>query len=217
MVNPIRRLLRKRRYGEEIVIVSGLPRSGTSMMMKMLEAGGLPVMTDTIRAADEDNPRGYFEDERVKDLEKAEDKTWLRDARGKVLKVISYLLKNLPPDSFYRVILMRRDIDEVLASQAKMLVRRGEEDGSDPETMRNLYLGDLARVRMLAKRAPNMEMIEVKYREALEQPARVARAVNAFLGDRLDEQAMAGVIDPELYRNRKEKLAGAGGAGKAGD
>lgn len=215
MPNPIRRLLRKRRYGEEIVIVSGLPRSGTSMMMKMLEAGGLKVMTDAIRAADEDNPRGYFEDERVKDLEKAEDKAWLQDARGKVLKVISYLLKDLPPDNFYRVILMRRDIDEVLASQAKMLVRRNEADETDNETMRNLYLGDLARVRVLAKRAPNIEMVEVKYREALEQPAAVARAVNAFLDHRLDEQAMASVIDPELYRNRKEKLAGAGGAGKA--
>src|SRR4026207_1213461 len=127
--------LRRRKYGEPIVIVSGLPRSGTSMMMKMLEAGGLTVMTDAIRQADIDNPRAYCECERVKNLEKETDKSYVREARGKVLKVISFLLKDLPDDNYYRVIFMRRHLDEVIASQNKMLDRRGEDAIQDQETM----------------------------------------------------------------------------------
>ena len=117
--------LRRRRYGEPIVIVSGLPRSGTSMMMKMLEAGGVPIMTDAIRTADVDNPKGYYEYERVKELEKETDKRYVREGRGKALKVISFLLKELPDDNFYRVVFMRRDLGEVISSQNKMLDRRG--------------------------------------------------------------------------------------------
>lgn len=112
--------------GEPIVIVSGLPRSGTSMMMKMLEAGGVPIMTDAVRTADIDNPKGYYEYERVKDLEKETDKSYIREGRGKALKVISWLLKDLPDDNRYRIIFMRRDLGEVIASQNKMLKHRGE-------------------------------------------------------------------------------------------
>ena len=99
-------LYRRLRYGRPIVVVSGLPRSGTSMAMKMLEAGGLPVVTDGLRAADEDNPKGYYEDERVKDLHQAADKGWLRNARGRVVKIISFLLKSLPADNNYQVVFM---------------------------------------------------------------------------------------------------------------
>src|SRR6185295_15833711 len=104
----VQRLLRRFRYGKPIVVVSGLPRSGTSMAMKMLEAGGLPVVTDGRRSADEDNPRGYYEDERVKDLYREGDKTWVRESRGKAIKVISFLLKSLPPDNNYKVLFMHR-------------------------------------------------------------------------------------------------------------
>ena len=107
-----------------ITIVSGLPRSGTSMMMKMLEAGGMQVLTDHIRTADEDNPKGYYEFERVKQIE--HDQAWLPDAQGKVVKMISALLKHLPSSYTYKVIFMRRNIDEILASQKQMLIRRGE-------------------------------------------------------------------------------------------
>src|SRR5437899_574640 len=107
-----------------VTIVSGLPRSGTSMMMKMLEAGGMEPLTDHVRTADEDNPKGYYEFERVKDLEK--DQTWLEDAKGRYVKVISMLLKHLPAGYTYKVIFMRRTMEEILASQRKMLVRRGE-------------------------------------------------------------------------------------------
>jgi len=141
--------LRKRKYGEPIVIVSGLPRSGTSMMMKMLEAGGLSVMTDAIRQADIDNPKGYYEYERVKNLEKETDKSYVREARGKVLKVISFLLKDLPDDNFYRVVFMRRHLDEVISSQNKMLDRRGEDAIEDRETMAEAYRNHLAAVKIL--------------------------------------------------------------------
>jgi sulfotransferase family protein len=194
--------LRKRKYGEPIVIVSGLPRSGTSMMMKMLEAGGLSVMTDSIRQADIDNPKGYYEYERVKNLEKETDKSYVREARGKVLKVISFLLKDLPDDNFYRVVFMRRHLDEVIASQNKMLDRRGEDAIEDRETMAEAYRNHLAAVKILVRKRPNLEMLEFRYDEAVKNPKEAARMVNAFLGGALDERAMATVIDGELYRNR---------------
>jgi hypothetical protein len=194
--------LRRRRYGEPIVIVSGLPRSGTSMMMKMLEAGGLTVLTDAIRKADIDNPKGYYEYERVKNLEKETDKSYVREARGKVLKVISFLLKDLPDDNYYRVIFMRRHLDEVISSQNKMLDRRGEDAIQDRETMAEAYRNHLAAVKILIRKRPNLEMLEFRYDEAVRDPKQAARAVNIFLGGRLDEGAMSAVIDGELYRNR---------------
>jgi sulfotransferase family protein len=194
--------LRRRRYGEPIVIVSGLPRSGTSMMMKMLEAGGLTVMTDAIRQADIDNPKGYYEYERVKNLEKETDKSYVREARGKVLKVISFLLKDLPEDNYYRVIFMRRHLDEVIASQNKMLDRRGEDAIQDRETMAEAYRNHLAAVKILIRKRPNLEMLEFRYDEAVRNPKDAARSVNVFLGGKLDEGAMSRVIDGELYRNR---------------
>lgn len=194
--------LRRRKYGEPIVIVSGLPRSGTSMMMKMLEAGGLTVMTDAIRQADIDNPKGYYEYERVKNLEKETDKSYVRGARGKVLKVISFLLKDLPDDNYYRVIFMRRHLDEVISSQNKMLDRRGEDAIQDRETMAEAYRNHLAAVKILIRKRPNLEMLEFRYDEAVRNPKDAARSVNTFLGGKLDERAMSAVIDGELYRNR---------------
>ncbi len=166
MQNSFSRWLRRLRYGPEVVIVSGLPRSGTSMMMKMLEAGGVPIMTDGVRAADEDNPRGYFEVERVKDLEMEADKRWIRDARGKALKVISFLLKELPEDCAYRVVFMRRDLSEVVASQNKMLDRRGEENAIRDEKAIELYRKHLISTRVFTGMSPRFQVLEVAYREA---------------------------------------------------
>lgn len=189
--------------GEPIIIVSGLPRSGTSMMMKMLEAGGLPIMTDSIRAADIDNPKGYYEYERVKDLEKETDKSYIRDGRGKVLKVISFLLKDLPDDNRYKVIFMRRDLNEVIASQNKMIKHRGEKDDSDDRMMIDAYMNHLAAVRIMVRKKDNFEMVEVRYDTSVKNPAEAAKQVNTFLGGRLDEAKMREVVDAELYRNRK--------------
>lgn len=190
-------------YGEPIVIVSGLPRSGTSMMMKMLDAAGIPIMTDQVRTADDDNPKGYFEYERVKDLEKETDRSWVREARGKALKVISWLLKDLPDDNAYQIVFMRRDIDEVLASQNKMLVNRGETDTTDDAVMAEAYRNHLAAVRIMGRKKPNWSLIEIRYDEAIRDPASVARRVNEFLGGRYDEQRMVEAVDEKLYRNRK--------------
>ena len=195
------RLWRRLRYGRPVVVVSGLPRSGTSMAMKMLEAGGMEIVTDGQREADEDNPRGYYEDERVKDLASTPDKSWLRPSRGRAVKVISFLLKDLPPNLNYQVILMHRDLTEVLGSQRKMLDRRGETDETPDERMMELWRDQLWRANYLLKKAPQFEWVEIDYGEALRDPAAAAARI-AGLVEGLDERAMADVVDPSLYRNR---------------
>ena len=173
------------------------------MMMRMLEAGGLPVMTDAQREADIDNPKGYFEFERIKDLEKEGDKSYLREGRGKVLKVISFLIKDLPDDNDYRVIFMRRDLSEVLASQNKMIDRLGSEDAAaKDEAMKEAYRNDIVRTRLMCRNRPNFELVEVHYKQTVEDPTGTARKVNEFLGSRLDEAAMRAAVDASLYRNR---------------
>jgi len=189
--------------GEPVIIVSGLPRSGTSMLMRMLDRGGLPIMTDAERAADIDNPNGYYEYERVKDLEKETDKSYIRDGRGKVLKVISFLIKDLPDDNDYRVIFMRRDLDEVITSQNKMIDRLGTQDASaDREAMKEAYRNDIVRTRLLCKNRPNFDLIEINYKQTIEDPTATAQQLNAFLGGKLDEVAMRDGVDASLYRNK---------------
>jgi hypothetical protein len=190
--------------GEPIIVVSGLPRSGTSMAMKMLtEAGFLPVQ-DGIREADPDNPKGYYEDERVKDLENNLDKSWLRDARGKVIKVISFLLKTLPAANHYKVIFMRRHLDEVLASQNKMLDRGGKANPTADQEMKQMYLEHLKEVESLVAKHPTLELLEVEHRGMIENPLGEATKINEFLGGHLDVEKMASVVDPNLYRNRAQ-------------
>ncbi len=204
MAGSLVRVYRRLRYGEPIVIVSGLPRSGTSMVMKMLEAGGLPILTDGLRTADEDNPKGYFEVERVKNLAAEEDKRWLAGARGKGIKVISYLLKSLPSSYNYRVVFIRRDLEEVLASQRKMLARRGETEETAPDRMRALFEDDLWRARYQLQHRPEFETLELRYSDVLARPLEEARRLAAFLDGRLDPEAMAAAVDPQLYRNRRQ-------------
>jgi hypothetical protein len=205
MLASLRRRLGRRSADEAIVVVSGLPRSGTSMMMKMLEVGGLPVLSDGQRGADVDNPRGYFELERIKDLEKETDKSYLRKARGRAVKVISFLIKDLPDENDYRVIFMRRDLDEVLTSQDKMIQRLGSDDAvAEREAMKEAYRNDIVRTRLLCRSRPNFELIEVHYKATIEDAAATARQVNAFLGGALDEGAMREAVDGALYRNRSQ-------------
>ncbi len=202
MLESLKRVFRKQQ-GEPIVVVSGLPRSGTSMLMKMLDAGGMAIMTDSERVADIDNPKGYFEYERIKDLEKETDKSYVREGRGKVLKVISFLIKDLPDDNDYRVIFMRRDLDEVLASQNKMIQRLGTEDSAAAEdAMKEAYRNDIVRTRLLCKNRPNFELIEINYKDTIGDPEATARSVNTFVGGHLDEATMREAVDSGLYRNR---------------
>ena len=195
------KLYRRIRYGQPIVVVSGLPRSGTSMAMKMLEAGGLGVVTDGLRAADEDNPKGYYEDERVKDLYREGDKTWLRDSRGKVIKIISFLLKSLPADNNYKVLFMHRNLKEIVASQNKMLARRGEKNDT-PDERAVALLDEQVRDARFFLRRPQFDVMELNYREILDAPGPVAVKMAAFVGGPLDVQKMTQVVDVQLYRNR---------------
>lgn len=204
MLSSVKKFVRGKKYGEPIVIVSGLPRSGTSMMMRMLDAGGLHIVTDGERTADDDNPKGYYELERVKDLEKETDKSYIAEARGKCLKVISFLIKDLPEDNFYRVVFMRRHLDEVLKSQDKMIANRKSEDNTDPEILKEAYRNHIVSVRLACKKAPNFELLEVKYTDAIHDAPGTAKKVNAFLGGSLDEQKMAEMVDAKLYRNRAQ-------------
>jgi hypothetical protein len=185
-----------------VIVVSGLPRSGTSMMMKLLEAGGLPVLIDGLRAADSDNPEGYYEFERVKTLDKG-DTAWVADAQGKGVKVISALLEYLPAGHRYQVIFIHRQIEEVLLSQRKMLAHRGEAtDAVDDAEMAALFAKHLSKVQAWLHSQPNFVVLNVDYNQMLADPLPHIQTVNRFLGSTLDEARMAGVVNPDLYRNR---------------
>jgi len=185
----------------KLIIVSGLPRSGTSMMMKMLAEGGLPTVVDSLRQADEDNPNGYFEIEQVKALKDGENK-WLYHARGKVVKVISYLLEFLPDDLSYDIIFMEREIGEILASQQKMLQRRNESSTLSDTEMEAQFREHLRAVKYWSARKPNMRILFVKYSEMVGSPADLCRSISDFLDIPLNLKAMQAVPNRSLYRNR---------------
>ncbi len=202
MMQFIKNAVRKIRYGDPVYVVSGLPRSGTSMLMNMLEAGGVPVVSDALREADDDNPLGYFEHERIKNLENEADKSWLRESRGKAIKVISHLLRELPNDNMYYVLFARRDLREVVASQNIMLERRGEANPIADDKAIDHYRKHLVNIRVLARRRPNLRLLEVSYAEAVGNPRETALRISRFLSRTLDIDEMAGIIDSKLYRNR---------------
>lgn len=186
-----------------VIVVSGLPRSGTSMMMKMLEAGGLEILTDDLREADANNPKGYYEFERVKQM-KDGDLAWLPDAVGKVVKIVTGLITVLPADHKYKVIFMQRDLKEVLSSQKKMLGRLGKGDDNIPDDqMAKVYEGHLKQVKAWLVRQANIEVLYVNYNTMVADPTDALDRVNALLGESMDVQAMAAVVDRELYRERK--------------
>lgn len=185
-----------------ITIVSGLPRSGTSMLMQMLQAGGMPVLTDSVRRADADNPRGYFEFDRVKQI--AQDASWLEDARGKAVKMVYLLLYDLPKHYDYRVILMKRNLDEVLASQAAMLRRQGKEGGRlDDAQLRAVYQRHLHELDTWLRAQPNITVLELQYADVLTDPRRTADEIDRSLGFGLDVDAMHAVPQFALYRQRR--------------
>ena len=185
-----------------ITVVSGLPRSGTSMMMKMLEAGGKKVLTDSLRTADEDNLKGYYEDERVKALH--QDNAWISEAEGQVVKVISYLLKYLPESHKYKIIFMERKIAEVLASQKKMMRRRGEPTDDVPDgIMTGIFQKHLDETYAWLSNQPSMQVLYISYNDSLDEPEDCAEKVNSFLGGGMDIEKMMQVVDSSLYRQRK--------------
>ncbi len=201
-MSPFLQKLFKPTSKQIVTVVSGLPRSGTSMMMRMLEAGGIPPLTDELREADKDNPKGYYEFERVKKLDEG-DTDWVEEAQGKSVKVISALLKYLPTGYTYKLIFMRRKIEEILASQRQMLIRRGEPtDAVSDEELTELFRKHLAQIQAWIDGQPNVEVIYVSYNDVVENPREQLQRINHFLGDTLDVAKMVDVVDQALYRQR---------------
>ena len=184
-----------------ITVVSGLPRSGTSLMMQMLHAGGLPVLTDGLRTADENNLRGYYEFEPVKRLRG--DSAWLPKARGQAVKIIHLLLRGLLLDGSlqYRIVFMRRPLDEVLSSQRAMLQRDGKA-GADPALLKKAYENQLAQIDTWLAAQACISVLPVDYHQVVQEPGSVAEALDAFLGPGQDTVAMVGAVDPALHRQR---------------
>ncbi len=191
--------------GSPIIIVSGLPRSGTSMMMKMLEAGGVDLVVDRKRKPDEDNPKGYFEYEKVKKIK--DDASWLNNIGGKGVKIVSLLLYHLPQTHRYKIVFMERHIQEVLDSQRKMLERSWQQTQAiDDSILAEKFEAHLKKVSAWIQRQPNVACLYIRYREAIQGPLSKSLQVREFLGKDLDVNAMAQVIDGSLYRNRHRDL-----------
>jgi tetratricopeptide (TPR) repeat protein len=190
---------------DTVIVVSGMPRSGTSMMMQMLVAGGLEACTDGKREADESNRRGYYEDERVKAL--GRDNSWLQEAKGKVVKIVAPLLSRLPrgPQHNYRIVFMERDLDEVVASQRAMLERLEQQGSKMPDKkLKAVFSEQLRRVKRLLA-AAHQPTLFVQHRDCIERPAEVAERLRSFLGGQLDAAAATAVVEPSLYRQRGDE------------
>lgn len=188
-------------HSTAITIVSGLPRSGTSLMMQMLRAGGIEILTDVERKADDDNPRGYLEWELAKRLPKQPD--LIDQAQGKVVKIISQLLMSIPRSRHYEVIFMQRPLAEILASQNEMLRRRGTSDNIPHEVMTKAFADHLRAVDAWFEQRADVEIRRQDYRRIIEAPAAVAKEIQEFLGLHLDTAAMVAEVDPLLYRHRR--------------
>lgn len=188
-----------------MIIVSGLPRSGTSLMMQMLAAARIDLLTDEIREADKNNPRGYYEYEQVKGLARGGTE-WLKSARGKAVKVVSPLLPHLPADYTYRVLFMQRDLDEIIQSQQKMRERLGNGDDTfDYNQLRTEYTAHLTQTLTWARRQGHIKLLTVDHRTLLTDPSPQIEAVIDFLNLSADaKSSMHTVIDPNLYRERHD-------------
>jgi hypothetical protein len=194
--------------GVPIIVVTGLPRSGTSLMMNMLEQGGVPLLTDGVRRSDEDNPRGYFEFEQVKQL-RSGDFQWLSQARGRAVKVISALVTLLPPHPDLRLVFMRRSLTEVLASQRVMLHRRGKDpDAVSDRDMMTIYRKHLDEVETWLNSHPSLARMDVDYNGLMADPLPLLRELEEWIGIPLDLQGMRRVIDPVMYRQRADSGPG---------
>ncbi|MCX7098148.1 MAG: alkaline phosphatase family protein [Methylococcales bacterium] len=185
-----------------ITVVAGLPRSGTSMMMQMLNAGGISLLTDQKREADGDNPRGYYELEAATQLRN--NREWLNTGQGKAVKIVAQLLPFLPARLTYRIVFMERNLEEILQSQQIMLdnLGRGRSKLSDKQ-LQETYRQQLHRIKVWLAKQPNSKVLFIKHHEVLADPAATAQRINGFLGGKLDMAAMATVVDPSLYRQRR--------------
>ncbi|NND88074.1 MAG: tetratricopeptide repeat protein, partial [Flavobacteriaceae bacterium] len=183
---------------DQIVVVSGLPRSGTSLMMQMLHNGGMEALVDDKREADISNPKGYFEYEPVMSIHK--DNSWLPLAKNKSVKIVAPLLRYINPDFRYKVIFMKRDLDEIIKSQQKML---GKNPDTLPVKIYNAFHTQLQTVARWKEREPGVELLYVDYAELVDDPDALVEKIKSFLGLKsLDSEKMKKSIDKKLYRNR---------------
>jgi len=190
---------------DTVVVVSGLPRSGTSLLMAMLQAGGVPLLTDGQRAPDTDNPRGYFEFEAVKALRT--DAAWLAEARGKAVKIVAPLVFQLPPALACRILFLERDLDEVVASQTAMLARKGITSPLSPSALKAALARQVAQARVVLTDTAQRRVCFVEHRRLIQSPHAAARSIADFLGGGLNVAAMAAVVEPGLYRQRHTQAA----------
>ena len=195
--------------GDDIVVVCGLPRSGTSLIMQMLAAGGVPVLTDSVRPADEDNPLGYFEFGPVKTPGGYQQ--WIGQAAGKAVKVVAPLISALPPGHNYRVILIERHLDEVLLSQARMIERRGaggiaNETAGRTERLKQEYRRRMKVVKAFLEARGDVQLLALQHSAVIQAPARAARSINLFCGGGSSEVAMAACVKADLHRQRIENV-----------
>lgn len=199
----IKRLIAKNDF---ITVVSGLPRSGTSMMMSALQAGGMPLLIDHIRKADKNNPKGYFEFEPVKRLPKG-DSDWLEDAQGKAVKIISSLLAYLPETFQYRIVFMERNLGEIMASQQHMLARNGKDQTQtiSNEQIMDSYQEHLREISNWLQGKDWIDCLFVNYNDVLRQPEGAFGRVSAFLDRRVDPKSMVNVVDVSLYREKNDR------------
>ncbi len=192
-----------------ITVVSGIPRSGTSLMMQMMAAGGIAALTDGQRAADDNNPRGYFELESVKSLARNQD--IIAQAEGKVVKVISSLLPSLPREFQYRVIFMCRPLEEVVSSQNRMLERLGKEVPPTPTgAVIAAFQEHLRKIRSWLSQQPNIAVLYLDYPALVQAPEEQIAKISAFLGHELDRAAMIRQIERSLHREKSGSIGVSG-------
>ncbi len=186
----------------DFTIVSGLPRSGTSLMMQILRAGGMDLMHDGIRTADDDNRAGYWEWEAIKSL--AKNPRIIEQAAGKVIKIVSALLPRLPPRHRYRILFMRRPVDEVIESQWKMLANRGAAPKSERNHLASTQAAHVEKLLESLRRSPRVALLEIDFPTLVKHPESELHRLKHFLGDDLQGNlpTLAAVVRPELYRNR---------------
>jgi hypothetical protein len=173
------------------------------MTMAMLAEGGMPCLVDGVRQSDVDNPKGYYEFERAKTLEKDENTGWLREARGKAVKIVSPLLKSLPEGNTYNILFMLRDLDEVLASQKKMMERRGDLHDVSDDRMKKIYQGHLVAVDSLLRERSDATVKYLEFRKVISHARETAEEIRDFVNLDLDVVRMAAAVDSGLYRNRR--------------
>ena len=182
------------------IVVTGLPRSGTSMMMRMLKEGGIPILTDNKRQSDERNPYGYFELEKVK-----YDLSWLNEAEEKAVKLVTMLLRKLPSDRKFYVIFMERNINEVVKSQKEMLEKSGKEMKYPEEELEKIYLSHLKEIKQWISEKDNLKVLYVSYNEVIENPKKIALKIKEFLGKDMNIEGMIKAVDKKLYRKKAKE------------